>query len=116
VYPKSIPEHQTDLNDKMRTILIEWLDEVRDEYKFQKEVLDLAIQYVDAYINEEQSLISRNTYQLIGICCFMIASCLLSDSEISPREMAYITDHSCTKKEIEICTIRILNVVKGYLY
>jgi cyclin A len=40
---------QTDITHTMRSILVDWLVEVGEEYKLQTETLFLAVSYIDRY-------------------------------------------------------------------
>ena len=57
-------EHQSDINSAMRTILIDWLIEVADEYKLNDETLFLCVQYVDRFLSAFNLLQSK--LQLLG--------------------------------------------------
>lgn len=45
--PKYLTKHKNELNGKMRTILIDWMVEVVEEYKMTSETLFLAVNFVD---------------------------------------------------------------------
>jgi len=64
--------HQTNINEKMRMILIDWLVEVHVKYKQQPETLFLAVNIVDRYLSRR--LVARGRLQLIGIAAMLIAS------------------------------------------
>lgn len=57
-------EYQSDINSTMRTILIDWLIEVADEYKLHEETLFLAVQYIDRFLSTVN--ITRAKLQLLG--------------------------------------------------
>jgi cyclin A len=57
-------EHQSDINSAMRTILIDWLIEVADEYKLVDETLCLCVQYVDRFLSTVN--VTRSKLQLLG--------------------------------------------------
>ncbi len=57
-------DHQSDINSAMRTILIEWLIEVADEYKLNDETLFLSVQYVDRFLSTVN--VTRSKLQLLG--------------------------------------------------
>jgi len=83
----------------MRTILVNWLIEVVEEYKLRKETLYIAINYVDRFLLGHDQ-VERNFLQLIGIAAILIAS---KYEEIDvPRidELVYITDSTYTAKQI----------------
>lgn len=61
---KNFIEFQSDVNSPMRTILIDWLIEVADEYKLHDETLFLAVQYIDRFLSTVN--ITRAKLQLLG--------------------------------------------------
>ncbi len=57
-------EYQSDINSAMRTILIDWLIEVADEYKLIDETLFLCVQYIDRFLSTVN--VTRAKLQLLG--------------------------------------------------
>ncbi|CAF0777114.1 unnamed protein product [Adineta steineri] len=57
-------ENQSDINSPMRTLLIDWLIEVSDEYKLIDETLFLCIQYIDRFLSAVN--VTRSKLQLLG--------------------------------------------------
>ena len=72
-------QKQNEIDSTMRTKLVDWLFEVRDEYKLQKETLYLAVSYVDRFLST--MFVSRSKLQLLGKfilkCCTCITSLLV---------------------------------------
>ena len=62
---------QTDISPQMRTILIDWLVEVGEEYKLHDETLHLAVNYIDRFLSQMSVL--RGKLQLVGTACMFIA-------------------------------------------
>ncbi|KAG7458726.1 hypothetical protein MATL_G00223700 [Megalops atlanticus] len=89
---------QPDITNNMRTILIDWLVEVGEEYKLQNETLHLAVNYIDRFLSVMSVL--RGKLQLVGTAAMLLAS---KFEEIYPPEVAefvYITDDTYTKKQV----------------
>lgn len=63
---------QNDINITMRSVLVDWLNEVAQEYKLRNETLYLAVNYTDRYLSQQRA--ERSELQLIGVCCVLIAS------------------------------------------
>lgn len=63
---------QPDITYTMRTILVEWMVEVAEEYRLQTETLYLAVSYIDRFL----SLMSvvRAKLQLVGTAAMFIAA------------------------------------------
>jgi cyclin B len=100
---QSIPKYgfmemQEDINERMRSILIDWLVEVHLKFKLVSESLYLTVNLIDRYLEREQ--VHRSKLQLIGVTAMLI-SCKYE--EIYPpivKDFVYITDNAYTKEEI----------------
>lgn len=91
-------EKQSDINDRMRAILNDWLVDVHSKFKLVDETLFLTINLIDRYLEKEQ--VSRQKLQLVGVTCCFIAS---KYEEIYPpdlRDFVHVTDKAYTKQEI----------------
>jgi len=89
---------QTDINEKMRAILIDWLVDVHLKFKLLPETLFLTVNLIDRYL--EQVPVSRQKLQLVGVSAMLIAS---KYEEIYPpevKEFEYVTDRAYKKDEI----------------
>ncbi|XP_072941523.1 cyclin-A1-like [Epargyreus clarus] len=89
---------QPDITHMMRSILIDWLVEVCDEYKQQSETLHLAVSYVDRFLSYMS--VVRTKLQLVGTAATYIAA---KYEEVYPpdvSEFVYITDDTYTKREV----------------
>lgn len=63
---------QTDITHSMRTILVDWLVEVSEEYKLQGETLALAVSYIDRFLSFMS--VVRAKLQLVGTAAMFIAA------------------------------------------
>ena len=89
---------QTEINEKMRAILIDWLIDVNNKFNFTEETLYLAINIIDTYLSLKK--IKRCNLQLLGVTALFI-SC--KQNEIIFRrlkEYAYITDNAYNEQDI----------------
>lgn len=89
---------QPDISHSMRTILIDWLVEVGEEYRLQNETLCLAVSYIDRFLSVMS--VVRAKLQLVGTAAMFIAA---KYEEIYPpdvSEFVYITDNTYTKKQV----------------
>jgi cyclin A len=109
-------EHQSDINSAMRTILIDWLIEVADEYKLNDETLFLCVQYVDRFLSTVN--VTRSKLQLLGQCsnstnikqmnlsfhigttCMYVASKYEEMYPPALDEFSFITDNTYETKHI----------------
>jgi cyclin A len=89
---------QLDLNSNMRAILVDWLNEVAQEYKLRDDTLYLSINLTDRFLCACQ--IGRGKLQLVGITALFIAS---KYNELDPpkvEDFVYITDGTYDKEEV----------------
>lgn len=63
---------QPDITPNMRTILVDWLVEVAEEYKLNTETLYLAVNYMDRFLSYMS--VVRAKLQLVGTAAMFIAS------------------------------------------
>lgn len=63
---------QNCISAHMREVLVDWLVEVAEEYKFVSDTLYLTVLHVDRYLSSYT--ISKNKLQLLGVACMFIAS------------------------------------------
>ena len=89
---------QTEINEQMRAILIDWIIEVHFQFNLREETLYMAIWIIDTYLSF--NFISRKNLQLLGITCLLI-SCK-SEEIYFPQQNKFIevTDGAYTKEEM----------------
>jgi len=103
-------EHQSDINSAMRTILVDWLIEVADEYKLNDETLFLCVQYVDRFLSTVN--VTRSKLQLLGTTCMYVASKYEEMYPPALEEFSFITDNTYETKHIlrmEQIVMKMLN-------
>ena len=89
---------QKEINDQMRSILVDWIIDVHHKFGFTDETLFMTIIIIDRYCSSEQ--ISRIKYQCLGITALMIA-CKHEEINVPKVEdFIYITDNAYTKEEV----------------
>ena len=89
---------QTEINEKMRSILVDWLIDVHFKFGFTDETLFMTISIIDRYLTISQ--ITRTNFQLLGITALMIA-CKHEEIDL-PKidDFIYITDNAYVKSEV----------------
>lgn len=101
---------QTEVNPKMRAILIDWLVEVHVKYRMRPETLFLAVNLIDRHLS--RTTVTRKSLQLVGVVAMFIAA---KFEEIRPptvSECVYVTDSAYSKQEIlntECCMLTVLD-------
>ncbi|XP_031495360.1 cyclin-A3-1-like [Nymphaea colorata] len=96
--PNYMESFQHDVNANMRSILVDWLVEVAEEYKLLPDTLHLTIAYLDRFLSS--NALYRQKLQLLGVSCMLIAS---KHEEICPphvEDFCYITDNTYSKQEV----------------
>eukprot|EP00747_Dinoflagellata_sp_TGD_P162695 gnl/TRDRNA2_/TRDRNA2_180571_c0_seq1.p1 gnl/TRDRNA2_/TRDRNA2_180571_c0~~gnl/TRDRNA2_/TRDRNA2_180571_c0_seq1.p1 ORF type:complete len:482 (+),score=97.96 gnl/TRDRNA2_/TRDRNA2_180571_c0_seq1:75-1448(+) len=91
-------EAQTDINGKMRSILIDWLVEVHSKHRLRPETMFLAVNLIDRYLSHVQ--VMRRRLQLVGVVAMFTAA---KYEEIHPpkaQDFVYITDNAYSREEI----------------
>ena len=81
----AIPDYmskQTDINSSMRTILIDWLVEVQENFELFHETLYIAVRLVDTYLSRKE--VKREYLQLVGATCMLIAAKFEVLSQLTP--------------------------------
>ena len=63
---------QPDITYSMRTILVDWLVEVAEEYRLHTETLYLAVSYIDRFLSYMS--VVRAKLQLVGTAAMFIAA------------------------------------------
>jgi len=91
-------ENQPDINDKMRSILIDWLVEVHLKFRLMPETLFLTVQIIDRYLTGNR--VTRKNLQLVGVTAMLIASKYEEIWAPEVRDFEFICDHAYTQKEI----------------
>ena len=89
---------QTDINEKMRAILIDWLVEVHLKFKLMVETLYLTVNLIDRYLEKES--ITRNKLQLVGVTAMFLASKYEEIYAPECRDFVYISDKAYTREQI----------------
>lgn len=89
---------QTDINARMRAILVDWLVEVQVKFRLHSEALYLTVNLIDRFL--ERKMVPRTKLQLVGVTAMLIAS---KYEEIYPPEVkdfVYITDNTYSREEL----------------
>ena len=91
-------ETQAHINERMRSILVDWLVEVHLKFKLVPETLYLTVNLIDRYL--ERAEVSRPRLQLVGVTALLLAS---KYEEIYPpelRDLVYICDRAYTRQDV----------------
>ncbi|KAL5997609.1 Cyclin-A1-3 [Asimina triloba] len=101
---------QTDINPSMRSILIDWLVEVAEEYRLVPDTLYLTVNYIDRYLSG--NAVNRQRLQLLGVASMLIASKYEEICAPQAEEFCYITDNTYFKDEVLQMEAAVLKYLK----
>jgi cyclin B len=97
---------QSDINMKMRAILVDWLIEMHDKFNFKSQTLYQTIWLIDTYLSLKY--IRRSDFQLLGLGCMYI-SCKFNEIFYPIlKDCIEISDGAYTKEDL-------LNIEKDIL-
>ena len=91
-------KEQKEINEQMRSILIDWIIDVHFKFCFTDETLFMTVSIIDRYLSVNQ--ITRLKLQLLGITALLIA-CKHEEIDL-PKidDFIYITDNAYVKTEV----------------
>lgn len=101
---------QPEITHSMRTILVDWLVEVGEEYNLSNDTLFMGVSLIDRFLSV--MAITKAKLQLLGTSAMLIAS---KYEEVYPPEVGafvYITDDSYTASQVirmERLILKVLN-------
>ena len=90
--------NQSDINHRMRAILIDWLIDVHLKYKLVPQTMYIAVNLIDRYLEKNET--NRAKLQLVGVTAMFIAC---KYEEIYPpdlKDFVYITDGAYVKQDV----------------
>lgn len=102
------------INHKMRTILIDWINEVHYQFKLEVDTYHMTVSIIDRYLQLVTDT-PKKELQLVGVTAMFIAS---KYEELFPPEIsdfAYITDDTYKKKQILEMERQIVRVLDFHL-
>lgn len=104
---------QTDINAKMREILIDWLVEVHLKFKLRPETIYLTVNVIDRFL--ERRAVSRTKLQLVGCTAMFIASKYEEIYAPEVKDFVYISDKAYTRDQILAMESIMLNTLGFHL-
>jgi len=111
--PSDYMSRQLDINEKMRSILIDWLIELNLKFELVSETLFLSVSIVDRFLAREQ--VTRKSLQLIGITAVFIATKYEEVWVPELRDFVFISDKAFNRYQIISMEKNILNAINFQL-
>ncbi|KAJ7953214.1 Cyclin [Quillaja saponaria] len=101
---------QSDINEKMRAILIDWLIEVHDKFGLMKETLFLTVNLIDRFLAHQTVI--RKKLQLVGLVAMLLACKYEEVSVPVVGDLILIADKAYTRKEVLEMESLMLNTLQ----
>ncbi|KAH0540853.1 G2/mitotic-specific cyclin-B [Cotesia glomerata] len=104
-----------EVTEKMRSVLIDWLVEVHQQFRLLQETLYLTVAIIDRFLQSVRT-ITRKKLQLVGVAAMYIACKYEEMYAPDISDFVYITDNAYTKTEIihmEMLIVRTLDYSFG---
>ncbi|KAI5083984.1 hypothetical protein GOP47_0000153 [Adiantum capillus-veneris] len=101
---------QSDINEKMRAILIDWLIEVHLKFKLMPETLYLTINLIDRYLACQ--IVMRKNLQLVGVTAMLLACKYEEIWAPLVQDFVFISDKAYTREQVLEMEKQMLNKLK----
>jgi len=102
---------KSEINGKMRAILIDWLIQVHQRFSLLQETLYLTVGILDRYLSTRFAEVKRKKLQLVGVSCMWIASKYEEMYAPEINDFVYITDNAYTSLDIRSMELDILRAL-----
>ncbi|CAC5420595.1 CCNB3 [Mytilus coruscus] len=102
-------DNQPTLTTNMRSILVDWLVEVQENFELNHETLYLAVKLVDTYLSKQ--IVTKELLQLVGATSLFLA-CKF-DERCPPliEDFLYICDDAYNRREFILLEISIFKTI-----
>ncbi|RWR81958.1 G2/mitotic-specific cyclin S13-7 isoform X1 [Cinnamomum micranthum f. kanehirae] len=104
---------QSEINERMRAILVDWLIEVHNKFELMPETLYLTLHIVDQYLSRE--IVKRKELQLVGITAMLIACKYEEIWAPEINDFVCISDKAYSRRQILIMEKAMLNKLEWSL-
>ncbi|KAJ8437456.1 hypothetical protein Cgig2_031977 [Carnegiea gigantea] len=96
--PPNYMDKQSDINDRMRAILVDWLIEVHYKFELMEETLYLTVNLIDRFLAIQP--VVRKKLQLVGITAMLLASKYEEVSVPVVEDLVLISDRAYSRQEV----------------
>lgn len=101
---------QSDLSHVMRSILMDWLIEISEEYALCSQTLFLCVNYVDRFLSVYP--VDRAKLQLLGVSSLLLAAKYWEVRAPSIDEFIYISDATYSREQVLAMEGALLNTLQ----
>jgi len=95
----------------MRSVLIDWIVEVSEEFRMQSETVFLCVAYIDRYLSRMEASLPRTQFQLLGVSSLLIAAKLEEHTTPVVADLVILCDNTYSREEIIAMEANQLNVL-----
>ncbi|XP_021776144.1 G2/mitotic-specific cyclin S13-7-like [Chenopodium quinoa] len=106
-------DSQPDINEKMRSILVDWLIEVHYKFELRQETLYLTINIIDRFLS--MKVVPRKELQLVGIASMLIACKYEEIWAPEVNDFVQISDKAYVREQVLAMEKTILGNMEWYL-
>ncbi|KAJ7957967.1 Cyclin [Quillaja saponaria] len=108
--PSNYMAQQSDINEKMRGILIDWLIEVHYKFELMDETLYLTVNLIDRFLAIQPMM--RKKLQLVGVTA-MLLGCKYEEVSVPVvDDLILISDKAYTRKEVLEMEKQMINTLQ----
>ncbi|KAK9690499.1 hypothetical protein RND81_09G132300 [Saponaria officinalis] len=104
---------QPDINEKMRSILMDWLIEVHHKFELRQETLYLTVNIIDRFLSVKA--VPRKELQLVGIASMLIACKYEEIWAPEVNDFVQISDKAYVREQVLAMEKAILGKLEWYL-
>lgn len=98
--------NQSEINEKMRSILVDWLIQVQSRFNLLQETLYLTIYLIDRFLSQYDC--AKSELQLVGVTAMLVASKYEEMYAPEIGDFVYITDNAYSKTKIRAMEQKML--------
>lgn len=109
IHPEYLVLYQNNISSRMRTVLLDWMQEVCSDYLFKRETFHYAVNYVDRYLSVIPN-IEVNKLQLVGLSSLFLAA--KNEEVYTPKIESIITaaNNSYSETHLQQMEINLFKV------
>ncbi|KAH9624443.1 hypothetical protein KSS87_003147 [Heliosperma pusillum] len=104
---------QPDINEKMRSILVDWLIEVHNKFELRQETLYLTVNIIDRFLS--MKAVARKELQLVGIASMLIACKYEEIWAPEVNDFVQISDNAYVREQVLAMEKVILGNLEWFL-
>lgn len=102
-------ENQSEVNDKMRQVLVDWLVEMQESFQLTHETLYLSVAITDLYMSKKD--VKREDMQLLGATAILLASKFYERYPPYLDDLVFVCDEAYSREQFLQQEIELVQVV-----